>query len=127
MGRRRDSYASINANEMRDFRDKVVVPSLVRLQPIPRDLLGAPNRYLTQIARDNSHNSLCYEMRLSFALTIGAAFERNLRLWLIQRSELEASKVERANRQSLFQYVSDLKAGRAAANQYETLEELGKS
>jgi len=64
LGRRRDSYASINANEMREFQDKVVAPSLGRLQPIPRELIGAPNSYLAQIARDNSHNSLCYEMRL---------------------------------------------------------------
>ena len=124
MGRRRDSYASINANEMREFQDKVVAPSLGRLQPIPRELIGAPNSYLAQIARDNSHNSLCYEMRLSFALTIGAAFERNLRLWLVLRSEVAAARIERANRQTLFQYVRDLGGSRAAVMHDASLLEL---
>ena len=122
--RRRDSYASINANEMREFMDQVVTPSLGRLQPVPGELIGAPNRYLTQIARDNSHNSLCYEMRLSFALTVGATFERNLRLWLVLRSEFAAERIERAKRQTLFQYVSDLKGLRAETLQDENLLEL---
>ena len=100
------------------------MPALSRLQPVPRDQIGAPNRYLTQIARDNSHNSLCHEMRLSFALTIGAAFERNLRLWLVLRSDVSASKIERANRQALFKYVSDLRGSRDAATQDVCLLEL---
>ncbi|MCK4205434.1 hypothetical protein J3U99_11715 [Brucella pituitosa] len=69
---------------------------------------------MVQIACDNSHNSLCYEMRLSFALTIGAAFERNLRLWLsFGQGELK-QVIERADRRSLFKHVAEIKGPIAA-------------
>lgn len=69
---------------------------------------------MVQIAHDNSHNSLCYEMRLSFALTIGAAFERNLRLWLsLDRADLRPM-IERADRRSLFKYIAEVKGSTAA-------------
>lgn len=115
MARRRDDQASINANKMREFREKVVTPALNQLQPIPRDLVGGPRAFMTHIARDNSHNSLCYEMRLSFALTIGTAFERNLRLWLSLGREELRPMIERANRTGLFQYVAELKGSNAAS------------
>jgi hypothetical protein len=110
---------------MREFREKVVSPALVQLVPIPRDLIGGPKKFLTHIARDNSHNSLCYEMRLSFALTIGAAFERNIRLWLSLRNEELRSKIESSNRVSLFEWVAELKGPHAAlAAQNAVLVEL---
>lgn len=112
---RRDGQASINAHSMREFREKVVAPALNQLQPIPRELVGGPRASMIQIARDNSHNSLCFEMRLSFALTIGAAFERNLRLWLsLGRGEFRPM-IERANRTSLFRYVAEFKGPNAAS------------
>lgn len=114
MARRRDSQASINAHKMREFQEKVVVPALRQLQPIPRELVGGPRGFMVQIARDNSHNSLCYEMRLSFALTIGATFERNLRLWLsLDRADLRPM-IERADRRSLFKHVAEVKGSTAA-------------
>lgn len=100
---------------MREFREKVVAPALSQLQPIPRKSVGGPRGFMTHIARDNSHNSLCYEMRLSFALTIGAAFERNIRLWLSLGREEFRSIIERANRTSLFKYVADLKGSNAGS------------
>lgn len=100
---------------MREFREKVVSPALSQLQPIPSELVGGPKAYMTDIARDNSHNALCYEMRLSFALTIGAAFERNLRLWVsLGRDELRP-EIERANRPTLFKLVAELKGTKAAS------------
>lgn len=113
MARRRDGQAMINAFSMREFRKKVVAPALSQLQPIPRELVGGPRLFMTQTAHDNSHNSLCYEMRLSFALTIGAAFERNLRLWLsLGREELRPI-IEGANRTRLFKHVAELKGPNA--------------
>lgn len=69
------------------------MPALCRLQSVPRDQIGAPNRYLTQIARDNSHNSLCYEMRLSFALGVE-------RTWGSGRPELAFAKPSIQDRSS---------------------------
>lgn len=99
---------------MRDFREKVIAPALNQLQPIPRELVGGARGSMIQIARDNSHNSLCYEMRLSFALTIGAAFERNLRLWLSFGLAELRPVIERADRRSLFKLVADMKGPIAA-------------
>lgn len=112
---RRDSQASINAYNMQKFREKVVAPALAELAPIPRELVGGSKKFLTQIAADNSHNALCYEMRLSFSLTIGAAFERNVRLWLsIGHEEELRSKIERASRTSLFEWIEELKGSHVA-------------
>lgn len=114
MARRRDSQALINAYSMREFRAKVIAPALSQLQPIPRELVGGTRGSRVQIACDNSHNSLCYEMRLSFALTIGAAFERSLRLWLsFGLAELKPV-LERADRRSLFKHVAEIKGPIAA-------------
>jgi hypothetical protein len=102
LANRRDSQALINAYSMREFRAKVIAPTLSQLQPIHRERIDAKRRSMVQIARDNSHNSLCYEMRLSFALTIGAAFERNLRLWLLFGLSEHRPVIERVVRRSLF-------------------------
>lgn len=100
---------------MQKFRGKVVTPALAELVPIPRELVGGPKKFLKQIAEDNSHNALCHEMRLSFALTIGAAFERNVRLWLsIGHDEELRSKIERRNRASLLEWIEELKGSHAA-------------
>lgn len=99
---------------MREFRAKIITPALSKLQPIPRELVGGTRGSRVQIARDNSHNSLCYEMRLSFALTIGAAFERNLRLWLSFGLAELRPVIERADRRSLFKHVAEMKGPIAA-------------
>ena len=110
---------------MRELQRKVVAPALGQLLPIPRELVGGQMRYRTQIARDNSHNSLCFEMRLSFALSIGATFERNVRLWLAQGQEELRPKIEKADRTRLYQYVAELKGPSAAsACQEPELSEL---
>jgi hypothetical protein len=114
LANRRDSQALINAYSMREFRAKVIAPTLSQLQPIHRERIDAKRRSMVQIAHDNSHNSLCYEMRLSFALTIGAAFERNLRLWLLFGLAEHRPVIERADRRSLFKLVADMKGPVAA-------------
>lgn len=100
---------------MRELRTRVVAPVLDRLQPIPSALVGGPKGYLVQIARDNGHNALCYEARLNFALTVGATFERNLRLWLSLSSTDLRSKIERADRQALILLIEKLKGSARAA------------
>jgi len=79
---RRDGQASIFAYQMEGFHVEVAAPVLAKLVPIPNALRGGPRKTRVQNARDNGHNALCYTDRLSFALTVGASFERNLRLWL---------------------------------------------
>lgn len=94
---------------MREFREKVATPALSQLQPIPRELVGGSRGFMVQIARDNSHNSLCYEMRLSFALAIGAASERHLRLWLpLNRADLRPM-IERGDCRTLFKHAAEAK------------------
>lgn len=109
MPRRKDDQAAIYAHELREFQLKVMAPVLERLQPIPPALMGGPQRYMVQIARDNGHNALCYEARLSFALTVGATFERYLRLWLSLASPDLRLKIERADRSTLIAFVEELK------------------
>lgn len=94
---RRDSQASIFHDEGKRFFERVVTPVLSELKPIPPAEVGGNRRFLIQIARDNSHNALCYEARLSFALTMGAGFERQLRFWLIRIAPQQRHAVERAN------------------------------
>lgn len=106
---------------MRELRAKVIAPALKQLQPIPRELVGGARRTMVQIASDNGHNSLCYEMRLSFALTIGAAFERNLRLWLSFGLAELRPVIERADRKSLFKHVAKMK-GPIAASKIESAD-----
>lgn len=121
MARRRDRQALIYAHDLRELQAKVVAPVLSQLRPIPHDLVGGPKGFLVQIAQDNSHNSLCYEMRLSFALTIGAAFERNLRLWLsVGQADLRPF-IERADRIRLVKHVTAVK-GLAASELIQAVD-----
>jgi hypothetical protein len=110
MGRRRDGQAAIFAHELEMFQARVVRPVLQDLAPIPPEAIGGPRKTLVQTARDNSHNQLCYMARLSFALTIGAAYERNLRLWLTLAAPGRREAIQRAGRPALIGHLQQLKA-----------------
>jgi hypothetical protein len=92
------------------FLDRVVVPTLAALVPIPPDKVGGPRRFLVQIARDNSHNDLCYEARLAFAMTMGAAFERQLRLWLSQAAPDRATEIRKSDFAGLLALLATLRS-----------------
>lgn len=109
MAARRDTQAGLFSHQMERFQTEVVAPVLEKLVPIPNTSRGGPRRTIVQTARDNSHNSLCYTARLSFALTLGAAFERNLRFWLGQADPLRREAIHRAARPGLLAYLRDLK------------------
>ena len=119
MARRRDGQALIFAHHLRELQAKVVAPVLSQLQPIPRELVGGARGFIVQIARDNSHNALCYEARLSFTLTLGALFERNLRLWLSVGQTALRPLIERADRATLVKHIVDIK-GATTASMFQT-------
>ena len=109
MAPRRDSQAAIFAYEMEGFEAEVVAPVLAKLVPSPSALRGGPRKTVVQTARDNGHNALCYTARLSFALTVGASFERNLRSWLGRAAADQREVIHRAARPALLRWLGDLK------------------
>ncbi|KPB00681.1 hypothetical protein [Ahrensia marina] len=112
---RTNSQASIYAHTMREFKEKVVAPAISQLELIPHEMVGGKKKHLIQITRDNSHNSLCYEMRLGFALIIGATFERGLRFWVSIDEPRLRSEIEMSSRAKLNEYVGNLKGSKVAA------------
>lgn len=109
MAARRDAQAGIFAHQMERFEAEVVAPVLEKLVPIPNTLRGGPRKTHVQTARDNSHNALCYTARLSFALTVGSGFERNLRLWLGLAAPARREAIHRAARPALLGFLRELK------------------
>lgn len=56
-------------------------------------------------ARIHTHNSLCYELRRTFVLVIGALFERQLRFWLSEKLAAKKKYVEEARWPQLIRLV----------------------
>lgn len=110
MGTRQDSQASIFLYQGKQFFKRVITPVLAELRPIPPEEVGGPRKFRIQIARDNSHNALCYEARLSFALTMGAVFERQLRFWLICSAKPQRRALETANFANLIVLLREIKS-----------------
>lgn len=80
------------------FYIKVIQPALAEFVPTD-DIVGtetADMEVFLERARVNTHNALCHEMRRTFALIIGAMFERQLRSWLSRKRPTETKKVEDA-------------------------------
>lgn len=110
MRSRRDSQALIFLHEGKCFFDRVVAPALAELKPMPREEVGGPHKFITQIATDNSHNALCYEARLSFALIMGATFERQLRFWLAATAKQQRYVIEKSNFEKLTILLREIKS-----------------
>lgn len=77
---------------------KVIQPALAEFAPsvdvnTPGETPSA-NRFL-EYARINTHNLLCYELRRTFALALGALFERQLQLWLSEKMPTKKADVEK--------------------------------
>lgn len=66
------------------FYSRVVHRTLVSLEPEAVPDPGEVSDFdaFLEAARIGTHNALCGEARIAFALTMGAAFERHLRFWL---------------------------------------------
>jgi hypothetical protein len=77
---------------------KIVEPALAEFAPT-EDFIGgvAPDMdtFLDR-AQAHTHNAICYEMRRTFALIVGALFERQLRFWLAGKLPAETKKIEAA-------------------------------
>lgn len=89
------------------FFVKVIQPALAEFVPTD-DIVGVETTDMEvffENARVNTHNALCHEMRRSFALIIGALFERQLRSWLSGKMPTETKKVEDAKFPDLVKLV----------------------
>src|SRR5215467_6132843 len=61
-------------------------------------------------ARINTHNSVCHELRRTFALVLGALFERQLRVWLLERMPARHKNIEDANWTTLKELLDSVDA-----------------
>ena len=80
------------------FYSKVIYPALAEFAPGP-DVTGGVARDLDTFfarAQAHTHNALCWEMRRTFGLTIGAMFERQLRSWLVSHAPERRAEIEKA-------------------------------
>ncbi len=76
---------------------KVVQPALSEFAPtvdIVRETTDIDE--FLEHARINTHNSLCHELRRTFALVLAALFERQLRFWLSEKMPVKKESVEKA-------------------------------
>lgn len=69
------------------FYSKIIHPVIAGLVPedAPPGGVTSDADAFFEAARIGTHNALCVEARMAFALTMGAAFERHLRLWLVTK------------------------------------------
>lgn len=89
------------------FYIKVIQPALAEFVPTD-DIVGVETTDMEAFfenARVNTHNALCREMRRTFALIMGALFERQLRSWISGKMPTETSKVESAKWPGLVKLV----------------------
>ena len=79
---------------------KVIQPALAEFAPtVDFDIVGETtdiDQFLEH-ARINTHNVLCHELRRTFALVLGALFERQLRFWLSEKMPTKKETVENAD------------------------------
>jgi hypothetical protein len=88
---------------------RVIQPALAEFAP-SGDVVGETtdiDEYL-EGARINTHNSLCHELRRTFALVLGALFERQLRSWLAEKLPTEKKRVEKANWSGLIELLDHM-------------------
>lgn len=94
-----DPVALTAQADIHRFYIRVVQPALEEFVPAD-DVDGieaADIEAFLETARIHTHNALCYEMRRTFALTIGALFERQLRSWLLGKMPDAAKAIEEEN------------------------------
>jgi hypothetical protein len=92
-----DPVALTAQADIQRFFVRVVQPSLMEFAP-GNDVTGLETKDLQvflEAVRQNTHNALCYEMRRTFALVIGALFERQLRFWLSGKMSSTTKEIEK--------------------------------
>jgi hypothetical protein len=91
-----DPVALTAQADIHRFYVRVILPAMMEFAPA-EDIPGFETTDLDvflESASQHTHNALCYEMRRTFALVLGALFERQLRLWLSGKAPAEAKKIE---------------------------------
>src|SRR5437588_7818490 len=93
-----DTVALIAQADILQLYVKVIRPALVEFAPNNANIGGEPKSMdeFLESARIHMHDSLCHELRRTFALVVGALFERQLRSWLLQRMPTRKNDVEKA-------------------------------
>ncbi len=96
---------------------RVFWPLMRELQPRSVVLSDHPvdEETFFKVAKDMTHNALGQEARKAFAITLGAMFERQLRLWLAQSAPERAKTIQKAQREELQALVLELKGVDMAA------------
>jgi hypothetical protein len=96
-----DQLALIAQADLHRLVIKVLWPVLMDLQP--KEVVGAgavgpvDEDTFFKGAEAATHNALCQEARKAFALTIGAVFERHLRVWLAQAAPVRTEEIQKAS------------------------------
>lgn len=92
-----DPVALAAQADIHRFYIKVLQPALQEFTPTDYvvGLEACDMEDFLEAARRNTHNSLCYEMRRTFALIIGALFERQLRSWLSGKMPNATKQIEK--------------------------------
>jgi hypothetical protein len=91
-----DGEALIAQGDIDRFFLKVIAPALAEFKAtndIPPMEMSEIEDYL-EAARLSTHNAFCHEMRRSFALLVGAMFERQLRSWLLRKMPARIKEIE---------------------------------
>jgi hypothetical protein len=95
-----DQLALIAQADLDRLVRRVLHPVLVDLQPM--EVVGAgavgpvDENTFFESARAVTHNALCQEARKAFALTVGAVFERHIRVWLSHAAPLRTNEIQTA-------------------------------
>lgn len=91
-----DSVALKAQADIERFYSRVVGPTLANLAPEDDPASGEFTDFnaFLDACQTATHNALCEEARMAFALTMGAAFERHLRFWLSGRQPNERRAVQ---------------------------------
>lgn len=86
---------------------KVIQPALVEFALEGLNVVeeGKNMEEFLESAQIHTHNSLCHELRRTFALVIGALFERQLRFWLSEKLPTKKKDVEKAKWPELIKLV----------------------
>jgi hypothetical protein len=95
-----DQLALIAQADLHRLVQEVLSPVLQRLQPIavavPATAGPVDADTFFEGARAVTHNALCQEARKAFALTVGAVFERHVRVWLAQSDPQRTKEIQDA-------------------------------
>jgi hypothetical protein len=93
------------------FYSKVICPALMEFVP-GADITGgiAPdeNTFFAR-AKAHTHNALCWEIRRTFGLTIGAMFERQLRSWLASHAPECRDEIENPSLRNLERLTAQIR------------------